>query len=299
MFKGKRVILHDYHGDQLAPWLSGLITYLRKQGAQLEIVTKKSWPRFLWRPLHKNAGGLSGLAKLWLRSKLGQVDHVFMWNGEDDSQQLLKKELAGAGVPCSILEVGYFPQKKYFTIDSHGINATSALIADDLTWIKQAHLEKLATHRMDYLAGRTWRGGGGFILVPLQLAKDTNIRHNSNFSDMQEFIRHCENKFQGQKIIFKKHPRDAETYSSTHEIICDGDFLDLAQRAELIYGINSTCLLESSLLGAPTQAIGGGFLKAHAHQQELLLAALVDKQVPIDCEELNYWMQSYAASETT
>ena len=97
--------------------------------------------------------------------------------------------------------------------------------------------------------------------------------------------------------MFKKHPRDDEDYSSSHQILLRGDFLDLAQDADLVYGINSTCLLESSLLGAPTEAVGNGFLKAHPNQQERLLAALADKQIPITETDLSYWLEKYAAND--
>jgi hypothetical protein len=201
-------------------------------------------------------------------------------------------------VLCSILEVGYFPQKDFFTLDPKGINATSVLIEDSLDWVEAKHLEKLEVLRKSYLGEKKWRGGGGFVLVPLQLARDTNIRNNSEFETMQEFINHCESKFCDRRLIFKKHPRDEDEYSSAHEIKIHGDFLELAQEAELVYGINSTCLLESSLLGVPTESIGDGFLKAHPGKQELLLAALVDKQIPVTATNLAYWFGQYTAQAT-
>jgi hypothetical protein len=66
--------------------------------------------------------------------------------------------------------------------------------------------------------------------------------------------------------------------------------------AERVVGINSTCLLESVLLGAPTEALGNGFLKAHAGREELVLAALVDKQVPVNTTDIDYWVSAYSSS---
>ncbi len=293
----KQVIVHDYHGDHLEHWLPGLVTYLRNSGAHVRVITRKSDPRTLLRAVHKQRGVFLPLARLWLRHLLKRIDHVFMWNGEDECHGLLRQECASLGLPCSILEVGYFPQESYFTIDSQGINATSALMDDSLEWVGTKHLRHLDALRGDYLGERSWRGGGGFILVPLQLAKDTNIRNNCNFRTMQEFIEHCEKTFPNRRLVFKKHPRDDEDYSSSHQILLRGDFLDLAQDADLVYGINSTCLLESSLLGAPTEAVGNGFLKAHPNQQERLLAALADKQIPITETDLSYWLEKYAAND--
>ena len=71
-----------------------------------------------------------------------------------------------------------------------------------------------------------------------------------------------------------------------------GPLVDLEGR---VVGINSTCLLESALLGTPTEALGDGLLRAHGHQTERLLAALVDKQVPVGSAEIDYWLERYAA----
>jgi hypothetical protein len=47
-------------------------------------------------------------------------------------------------------------------------------------------------------------------------------------------------------------------------------------------------------MGAPTEALGDGFLKAHAGKEELLLAALVDKLVPVGNSEIEYWVSRYS-----
>ncbi|HBF23301.1 MAG TPA: hypothetical protein DDW23_05730 [Planctomycetes bacterium] len=219
-----------------------------------------------------------------------------MWNGEEPNHSLIRSECAERGIPCSILEVGYFPQKSYFTIDPAGINATSSLMEDDLKWIGPKELEKKEALRKSYLKGRRWKGKGDYILVPLQLKHDTNIRNNSEFLDMQQFIDFCEQQFPGKNLLFKRHPEDAENYKTQHTLATSGDFLDLAMNAEAVIGINSTCLLESTLLGVPTEGIGKGFLSAHADNSENLLAALVDKQVPVNAKDMSYWINRYCAT---
>ena len=69
----------------------------------------------------------------------------------------------------------------------------------------------------------------------------------------------------------------------------------LAIDADLVYGINSTCLPESLLLGVPTESIGNGFIKAREHQPEKLLVALVGSKIPVHTEDMDYWLEKYYA----
>ena len=290
-----KVVIHDHWGDHLAPWLSGLKRHFEDRQVPVEVWDRRTFRRGGLSPLKRPYRRLLGLwQRRALRSIVEDVDHMFIWNGQNDHHQLLIQRCAEAGVPVSFLEVGYFPQKKFFTVDPRGINATSALMEDSLDWVGEAELRALEEFRESYLGARKWTGDGGFTLVPLQLASDTNIRDHSPFGDMQAFIRHCESAIEGP-IVFKVHPLDDLEYESSHEVRRSGDFLDMAQRATRVVGLNSTCLLESALLGAPTEALGDGFLRAHQHRQEKLLAALVHRQIPVDAQDITPWLDRYAA----
>lgn len=291
----RRVLIHDHSGRHVKGWLSGLADYLRGDGAEVRVVSDSLYPGALRRSIRKNRGILCPLALRWWRKQVSQVDHVFVWNGEREFHQSIRQACRLERVPCSIVEVGYFPQKRYFTVDSRGINATSSLMDDSLDWVQAKHLDRVEDIRQAHLCGKRWEGDGGYVAVPLQMANDTNIVLHSSFSTMQEFIRHCEIKFPNQRVLFKKHPRDPGEYESMHPIHADGSFLDLAVSAKLVYGINSTCLLESVLLGAPTHSIGKGFISAHQHQLDKLLAALVDKQIPVNEKDMGYWLDKYCA----
>ena len=295
-----RVLIHDYWGDHVEPWLDGLVRHFEACGARVEVWTRDSLD---WAGIgalrEPRLAPARYLARRRIHKHLRGVDRVFMWNGQNAHHQALRRACAEAGIPCTIVEVGYFPQREWFTLDPLGINATSALMTDPLDWIGTPQLDALAALRARYLKGRHWRGGGGYVLVPLQLAHDTNVRDHSDVCDMQDFITRCEARFAGERLLFKVHPLDTQRYHTSHELLSDGDFLDLAVEAERVVGINSTCLLESALLGAPTEALGDGFLRAHAHQTERLLAALVDKQVPVGTTEIDAWLERYAAHRPT
>jgi len=295
-----RIVIHDYWGDHVQPWLSGMVSYFESEGAQVEIWTRKTFRFRALEGLKRPQSGLRGRIGLKaIKRQLGDVEHVYMWNGQNDHHQIVRGLCAEMGIPCSILEVGYFPQSKWFTIDQDGINATASLMRDQLDWVDDEHLKSLAELRDDYLGERKWRGGDGSILVPLQLARDTNVRDHSEVEDMQDLINLCEERFDGEQLRFKLHPRDESSYTSRHPIVREGAFLDMAVTAERVVGLNSTCLLEAVLLGAPTEALGDGFLRAHAGREERLLAALVDKQVPVGETEIEYWISKYSAPKSS
>lgn len=216
-------------------------------------------------------------------------DLAIFWNGEEGCYTEAKEICLDRGIPFYIAEVGYFPQRHFFTLDPKGINASSALMDDDLSWINESHMEKLRQKRKEYIGDRV-RTEGDYIFVPLQVPGDTNVKKYAPYKNMQDLINHVEEKFSGEKVIFKMHPRDDRKYTSKYPIINEGSSLDYVLGAKSVYGMNSTVLLEAALFGVPVEAIGEGFLKQHKGNHEKLLAALVDRQIPYDSTDLDYWL---------
>jgi capsule polysaccharide modification protein KpsS len=227
---------------------------------------------------------------------LKDVRHVYIWNGQNDHHRILIRAAESLQIPVTYLEVGYFPQREFYVMDSKGINATAYLMEDDLSWVDDGHLSALKSLRGTYLRGRSWTGGGGYTLIPLQLERDTNVRDHADFAGMQEFIDHCESTLEGL-LLFKAHPRDTSVYRSQSGIVTNGSFLDLAERCEGVVGLNSTCLLESALMGVPTKVLGRGFLQAHEGQEERLLAALVERQVPVGATDISFWIERFSSKD--
>jgi len=231
------------------------------------------------------------------RKLVPHMDHVFVWNGNREHERTLVSLCVKWQIPHSFLESGFFPQKNYYTLDRRGVNAKSELMEDDLSWVSDVHIRSLEQMRSAYIGSKRHRGSGEYVLAPLQLEKDSVIVLHSPFKTMQAFIEHVEEKFPDRKIIFKTHPKDenAKSYrvSAKNALVHQGNFLEMVIDASLVYGINSTTLLEAALLGAPVVATGDGFLKQHAHQVEKLLAAVVDMQIPIEEKDISYWLEKY------
>lgn len=225
---------------------------------------------------------------------LSRSKHAFIWNGECPGSSFFKEACILSGVSFSIMEVGYFPQSEYFVLDREGLNATSELMSSDLSFVGSYLLDQLQIFRDKHVDSVMYTGEDKYTLVPLQLSSDTNITNNSPFKTMQPFINHCEEVIDGD-ILFKKHPLDPHSYETSHTFYGgDCPFPELAKDASLVYGINSTCLLESLLQKVPTLSIGKGFITKHEMNTEKLLAALIEKQIPIGSQDLEFWVGRYS-----
>jgi len=274
------LLIYDIYGDHIRDWLMGLVGYLREQGHSVVPASQNG-------PGRRDAEGF--------RRLLDGIDHVFLWNGNLDHYQPLRRLARERGVPVTIVEVGWFPQRKWYHLDPLGINAKSSLMTDDLAWIGDEHLERLRGFAGEYLQGRRWSGGGEYVLCPLQLEEDTNIQEHSPFGNMQAFIDHVERAmFPHQTVVFKAHPVAAQRrYRTRTPIVRGGSFLKMAENASRIVGINSTCLLEAVMMGVPTTALGDGFLTAHRGRERKLLAALVDRQIPVGSTDVGRWVEPF------
>ncbi|MEM7385847.1 MAG: hypothetical protein AAF514_12965 [Verrucomicrobiota bacterium] len=214
-----------------------------------------------------------------LESLLGNCEVLFLWNGTGWQYEQLLKACRAVGVRVLFCENGFAPQTDFHLIYTEGINATSSIMKNDLSWLTEEHIHKYHCYASHYAPKFI---GGDEVLVPLQLESDFNIKEHSPISDMQQFIDYCCNVFSGEKIVFKRHPRDAKQYDTHgHRLVTSGDLLEMASRSKRVYGINSTCLLEASMIeGLDVTGIGNGFL-SKKEPREQVLAALFALQLPI------------------
>jgi hypothetical protein len=254
-------------------YFAGLIAYLEAQGHEVHYVRQFRLPLSL------------------------DYHHAFLAHGLWPTQLELTGLLQRFGVPYTIAEIGFFPQRDHFFFDSKGINAASALMEDDLSWVGPRQLERYREFREAYAGGHRHTGKNRYVFCPLQLAGDSNIQLHSPFKTMQAFIDHAERTFPGEPIVFKRHPKDpCREYrvSAGNTLLHDGDLHQAMSDARLVYGINSTALYEAVMQGVPTVAVGEGLLKRHHDQQERLLAALVDQQISVNERDYGYWLRRYA-----
>lgn len=269
----KRVLLFDrVKDDHIKNWLQGLIKYFENKNFQVDTSHGTHYNFHI------------------------DYDLICIWNGQLDIYQPLIDHAKKNNIKLLYLECGFFPQSRYYYVDRCGINAQASIMEDNLDWISDEHYIKLDEFRTKYLDGKKWNSPGRYILCPLQIPSDTNVLKNSPYKNLQDLINHVEENFPNDLIVFKNHPLLPNInyrVSGNNALIRQGNFLEIVQDAKLVYGMTSTSLLESSLMGVPTEAIGNCWLSKHKQFPEKLLAALIEKQIPVGEVELDRWMEEY------
>lgn len=115
-----------------------------------------------------------------------------------------------------------------------------------------------------------------YFLVPLQMQNDYQIRKNSTYSRLQQFIEEVALSFKsnapdGARLVFKKHPLDngmenwarvIENISKKHDLLnrCvfldGGDLQGLLKTARGVVTVNSTTGLHALQVGTPVKTMG-------------------------------------------
>ncbi len=269
---GKQVLLAD-EGCHFEHFLGRLETFLRSLGLRVDR-----------HHIHSDRD--------YSKERLRKYSRVYVWNGSRDMDRPLVKACAQAGVEVHYIECGWFPQKEFFYVDTNGVNAVSALaLHDDLSWVTSEHIVRKNEFASHYFNGRKWTGAGGYIFVPLQLPWDSQVKEFSEFEAMPQFMAWVIETFPHEKIVFRKHPLDRNDYGPG--VTCSGDLHGWIAGAKLVYGLNSTVLLEAELMGATVVGVGTGFLNRAPALREKLMAAMVARQIPIDETNLRPWMEPH------
>ena len=233
----------------------------------------------------------------WKDSKihsLGPLDHAYFWNGEYSFLRKIKQHLLSADVEVFNCEVAWFPQSKYIYVDRSGTNGNSSLFYDDLSWLDEDDYKKLRAMR-DLYRGGIEPTDEGYIFVPLQLPYDTAITKWSPLRWVGDIVRRAQITFPDKDIIFRKHPKDHKKYNDLG--ICDslkkgeGDLKTLIMGSSLVWGMNSTVLLEAALMGKKVVTCGKSLLHIGQSRDEAL-AALLASQIGMEQRDLTPWMRS-------
>lgn len=209
---------------------------------------------------------------------------VIAWNGVTDHFIAIRQRLQQLAIALTYAECGFFPQHRHFYFDRSGVNHGSQLMTDPLDWVGPAELSALAARRQQLFSGLEV-SDGGYCLVPLQIASDSNVQRYSSFTGgMQQYIDFVEAQPIDLPLRFKPHPKDlyARSYRCQRGQLVEGDTLSLLAAASMVRGINSSVLLEAALLGKPVVADGQGWLYHPCGDQQRLLAAMIARQFSVD-----------------
>lgn len=231
---------------------------------------------------------------LYFYEHLWDAQNILVWGGQKPLYSVVKEIFSERKL--TYVEYGFFPQSEFYYLDGIGVNQDSSLMHDNLNWISEEHLGKLALIRQNFL-GSFKRRKEEYVLVPLQVPDDANVLNCSRFCNgMQEFIDYIIDYYpKDQVIMFKPHPKDPfkETYEYKDKQVSSKSFLELLECAQWVHGITSSCLYEAALAGIKVKTEGESILSFHLGQVDKLLAAMADRQIPVNQSDISPWLSKH------
>lgn len=200
--------------------------------------------------------------------EISHFDSVYLWNGNFSYQADFLEALKKHRTSINYVEVAWFDQGNTYYCDPEGVNASSKIarcageVGSEHNLLGKSFAE---SYRLKKLNGKS--DIGAYILVPMQVESDSNIRLYSPYRSMAEFIEILSGWLpQDVDVVIRRHPKSSmrefplpERFRWSRE---DNLFKDIAG-ARLVIGINSTVLLQSLALGKPVIAFGGGVWGGH------------------------------------
>ncbi|HWL92696.1 MAG TPA: hypothetical protein VNT79_04105 [Phycisphaerae bacterium] len=207
-----------------------------------------------------------------------QPDVIFQWTGASDAFQTTRRMADERGIPIRYAELGWFPQSTTMYFDLEGTNARSSIRRIDLStiainpglddWLTRWRHEQLQKRQENLnppphsaIQNPKSKIPGGYIFVPLQDERDTNITLASPYRTMDAFVSALAGKFPTEHFIVRPHPHFADvalTPRSNVHVTTDGSLHQWLSNADAVVGINSTVLLESLAWNKPTHSVGVG-----------------------------------------
>ncbi|MFZ5723706.1 MAG: hypothetical protein ACOY33_08590 [Pseudomonadota bacterium] len=229
-------------------------------------------PKIL-QPGHYDFADVVALDELLRRA---DYTHAFIWGGRRLADRNIVATLSARNIRCIYGELGWFPQAGHAYFSQHGTNAECRLGDEGLAehrlnpwalrWVRGRIVRSLVGLRDSFsvpaLEGYARFDSSRPILLPLQDETDTNITLSSPLARMSDFVRLFAEKYPNQQFIARPHPSapvalDARLPNVEIQDSAVNPFRRWRDYGGVI-GINSTTLLQFSLLGLPVCGIGQG-----------------------------------------
>ncbi len=198
---------------------------------------------------------------------LPECDLLFMWNGSLGKEVEIAEACRQQGTPVYFMELGWLPQMHNFYFDRKGVNFTSSITDWDYSDISEKEKEIVKTKIAYYHqnAKRSHIKEKDFVFVPLQVEGDSQIvKYSPRFKKMQELVNYVGEyiKEPGERIIFKKHPKDDPgelTFPENAKYVTSGSTHDYLINCDYVITINSTVGVEALTYNKPIITLGQAF----------------------------------------
>jgi capsular polysaccharide export protein len=149
-------------------------------------------------------------------------------------------------------------------------------LVEGMGWLRKLLKRKAAAARSLSLVAALQRSGAPYMLFPLQLDSDAQIRLHSKFAGIADALRMVIESFathapEPMRLVVKEHPLDNGVRDWRHETVSlaalhgiadrvdyleSGDIVPIAQQAKGVVTINSTSGTLALALGVPVVALG-------------------------------------------
>jgi len=195
----------------------------------------------------------------WLRNRC-RIHNVLM-NNTADWEWELKTKCKKDGVPVITFEDGFIPHYSSFHFDRKGFCWNSSVP------FRSAHnYEPVKPPSSKYDMKNPGVSFEKFVFVPLQTRGDSTILHGSDIVSMEDFVRKLRKLIpEGYGVVIKNHPKEKQKIQNINGVqTVDAGLGWLLKNADVVAGINSTVLLEASLVfNKPTYYFGKSWYDNH------------------------------------
>jgi hypothetical protein len=182
---------------------------------------------------------------------------VCIWNGKQLGSSLMTEICESRGIPKFYLEWGMLPQSEHYFVDPCGFCGDS-ILNSDLTWVTDEDILKYKDIQKRLQDTYTLEDNG-YILVPLQRSRDSQILYYTKYNSMQQFIDEVQYMYPNNNILIKPHPKERRLSFNPGKCRIadvDDDFMELASKASAVVGLTSTSLYEAATLGKNVISLG-------------------------------------------
>lgn len=188
-------------------------------------------------------------------------DLAITWNGNSNGDMEFINIVGRDKMIFS--ELGYFGHyNKTCYFDRCGTNTRHSIIGRN---ISEDYLSKENDNLIHYLQNIYAKPkliNDPYIFIPLQDETDTQITQFSPFTTMDEFLHHVFDifRFDNRKILYKLHPMVPSIITLRHPkvIAVTEDVHHYIPYADIVFGLNSTVMVESLLYHGNIVTYGAG-----------------------------------------
>lgn len=202
-----------------------------------------------------------------------QPEFVFCWNGSSAGDITTGTIAQAHGAKMVFSEQGWFPQAPTLYFDLSGCNGKCGTRNRRYAALNDNEHKRFIARRKAYIneVGQADRFDAQTftvrppdlskpVFVPLQDERDLNIVQDSPYKTMNEFVGFLSRSYPARQFVVRPHPKypdpQLDDYANVQLDNPKRPMFESLASCGMVFGINSTTLLESALLGFTVVSVG-------------------------------------------